>query len=167
MRGSHLWLVPVAVLMGCAEEPQPEPAQADPADSVVTPTSDDPMLQAPSGGWVDWVADLRAGLTSVKQQAADDRGAALEAVQQLLHTRQDYLVQYFGSGGSAHAGDTLEQAINAVTMHMQELMRQLATDASTLPQIEEATTAAIRALDEVETAGQAAGLPPTAPRERL
>jgi hypothetical protein len=166
MTRRYLLLVLTAGIAACSEEPPAEQTKASMEDSVFTPAADDPILQAPPGGWLDWVTDIRTGLGSVKERAAADRGAALEIVQQLLQTRNEYLVQYFGAGGSAHAGDALEQAISRVTMHLQELTRQLATDASTLPQIEEATTAALGALDEVETAARAAGLPPTAPRDQ-
>src|SRR5687768_3076650 len=106
-RGSVLLiLVTVVVTTISACEPQPElpKAQVTPEDSVVAPAADDPILQAPSGGWLDWIADMRAGLANVNTQAAEDRNAALENVQQLIQSRHAYLVQYFGPGGSAHAG---------------------------------------------------------------
>lgn len=165
MTRGYLWLVLLAGAAACTEPPGDVPAERTAEDQVIAPAADDPILQAPPGGWLDWVAGIREGLNSVNATAAENRGAALEIVQQLQQSHHAFLEQYFGPGGSAHAGDSLEQAVARVTMQLQELSRQLATDASSLPQIDEANRAALEALDGVETAGHAAGLAPTAPRD--
>ena len=153
----------LTMAVGCAEPPPPEPAEmAD--EGPVPPAPNDPMMQAPSGGYVQWVADLREGLGNLMAQAQEDRTVAQHAVQRLYETRQQYLVQYFGENGSARASDDMAEAVRQVSIYMQELMRQLSTDEVALEQVQESVTAAQAALTSVESEGQAAGLAPTAPR---
>lgn len=163
-RVGALACVLAGVMCACAPPELPETATIADDSTLVPPQSDDPMLQAPAGGYVDWVNDLKSGVDQVMTQAREDRTAAQHAVQRLYESRQRYLVQYFGEGGRAVASEQMAGAVQQVSTYLQELMRQLSTDEVPLEQVEETVTAAKTSLDSVLTAGQAAGLAPSAPR---
>lgn len=153
----------VALTWACAQPELPETERVE-EETLVPPQSDDPMMQAPAGGYADWVNDLKTGLDQVMTEARDDRTAAQHAVQRLYESRQQYLVQYFGEGGRSYASDEMAEAVRQVSTYLQELMRQLSTDEVPLEQVEESVTAAKTSLDNVVTAAEAAGVAPTAPR---
>jgi hypothetical protein len=163
------------VLAGCADEiPEDVSAEMDARRAATQePVEDTTTGQArleqllesgPAGGYIDWVAEIRAGLDSVPADAAVDRGAALHSVQELYTRRFSYLVEFYGVGGAAHAGDALARAVDAAGARLQELMRSLADDQASREHIRAGVAAAQDALSEIETQARAAGLPPAAPR---
>src|SRR5690606_5700662 len=94
-----------------------------------------------------------------------DRGEARHAVQELYARRFEPLRMFYGVDGALDAGPALSEAVAIAGTRLQELMRLLAADASDAAMIEEAVRASQDALDQVESAARAAGLPPTAPRD--
>jgi len=165
MRG-RLWAFALALASAGGCGPVPEDATEIVAGDTVPepPAPDDPLMQAPAGGYADWVADLRAGLDQVVAQAELDRSVAQHGVQRLYESRQQYLVAYFGAAGSAKASEGMAEAVGLVSSYLQELMRQLSTDDVALEQVQESVTGAKAALDRVEAEARTAGLPATAPR---
>lgn len=168
------WLAVLLVAVACADEipedvsQQMEAARAanrPGADSLNGPAPDELLITAPAGGHADWVRDIRIGLDTVPAEAAVDRGEALHMVQELYSRRFEPLRRFYGPGGAADAGPQLAQAVQGVGSQMQELMRRLAGNEPDGTLIEEAVRAAQEALDEVLSAAQAAGLPPSAPRD--
>jgi hypothetical protein len=169
-------IVPVLlVLAGCADEiPEDVSAEMDarrieaeppPADTLPSASRVSELLEsAPAGGYADWLADVMSGLDSVSTDAATDRGDALHAVQELVARRFEYLVQFYGPQGAAHAGMALAQSIERAGQALQDLMRMLADTQADAARIEAGVTAARTALRDVDAQARAAGLPPTAPR---
>lgn len=172
----RLWLAVALLAAGCADE-IPEDVSAEmeaaraanqqAADSVQSRAPEELILTAPAGGHADWIRDIRTGLDTVPAEAAVDRGEALHSVQELYSRRFEPLRQFYGAGGAVDGGAQLAQAVERAGDQLQELMRLLAGDASDAARIEDATRASQRALDAIEAAAQAAGLPPTAPRDIL
>lgn len=167
------WLAVLLVSVACADEipedvsQQMEAARAanSGADSLNGPTPAELLIAAPAGGHADWVRDIRVGLDTVPAEAAVDRGEALHMVQELYSRRYEPLRRFYGPGGAADAGPQLAQAVASVGSQMQELIRRLAGSDSDVTLIEQAVRAAQAALDDVLSAAQAAGLPPSAPRD--
>src|SRR5690606_31576885 len=96
-----------------------------------------------------------------------DRGEAQHAVQELYTRRFDVLRQFYGSGGAIDAGAAVAQAVDETDARLQQLIRQLATDESNGAAIGEAVRSAQAAVENIENATRAAGLPPTAPRDTI
>ena len=172
----RMWLATALLVVACADEiPEDVSAQMEAArtaneTSVDTLTEEAPeelLVAAPPGGHADWIRDIRTGLDTVPADAGIDRGEALHAVQELYARRFAALRQFYGPGGAAEAGTQLSQAIENAGARLQELMRHLASDAADAALIEQTVRSAQDALDQVEAAARAAGLPPHAPRELL
>lgn len=170
----RMWLATVVLAVACADEiPEDVSAQMEaartaneaPADTMTEPTPAELIVTAPPGGHADWVRDIRTGLDTVPADAGLDRGEALYVVQELYSRRFEPLRQFYGPGGAEESGTQLAQAIERAGAQLQELMRLLASDAADAAQIEQTVRAAQDALDQVEAAARAAGLPPHAPRE--
>ncbi|HEX2166927.1 MAG TPA: hypothetical protein VHG09_06765 [Longimicrobiales bacterium] len=167
------WLAVVLVTAACADEiPEEVTEQMEAAraaneavpDSLEGPDPNDLLVRAPAGGHADWIRDIRVGLDTVPAQSAVDRGAALHVVQELYSRRFEPLRIFYGNGGAANAGPQLAQAVEHAGTRMQELMRLLAGNEADTAAIEEAVRVTKEALDAIESAAQAAGLPPSAPR---
>jgi hypothetical protein len=172
----RLWLAVALLSVGCADEiPEDVSAQMEAAraanrpdaDTAAAPMPEELIASAPAGGHADWIRDIRTGLDTVPVQAAVDRGEALHIVQELYSRRFEPLRQFYGEGGVLEAGPQLAQAVEHAGAQIQALMRHLAGDAADAEIIEEAVWATQAALDQVEAAAQAVGLPPTAPRDNL
>ncbi|MBR9990748.1 MAG: hypothetical protein KFH98_13390 [Gemmatimonadetes bacterium] len=170
----RMWLAVMLVSVGCADEiPEDVSAHMEAArtanqavaDSVAAPDIAALIAGAPAGGHADWVRDIRTGLDTVAASAGVDRGEALYTVQELYSRRYDPLRQFYGTDGAAGPGQQLAQAVERAGMQLRELMRHLAGDASDGDVIEANVRAVQDALDQIESASQAAGLPPTAPRD--
>jgi hypothetical protein len=170
-----MWLAVVLIVAACADEipedvsQQMEAARGSTevaADTLPPQLDMDVLLQAaPPGGLTDWIRDVRVGLDSVPARAALDRGDALYAVQELYTRRLEALSIFYGAGGAVGAGAGVTQAVEDASTQLQDLMRVLATDASDAAAIEQSVIASQNALDRVEAAAQAAGLPPDSPRD--
>lgn len=170
------WLAVVAVSVACADEiPEDVTEQMEAAraasqpgpDSLTSPSPDELLVTAPAGGHADWIADIRTGLDTVPTHAADDRGEALHAVRELYARRFEPLRLFYGTNGAANGGPQLATAVEGAGIRLQELMRNLAGNEADTAMIEAAVRATQEALDQVESAAQAAGLPPSAPRDTV
>lgn len=170
----RIWLATTLLAVACADEiPEDVSAQMEAArtasgasaDTIAVETPEEVLVTAPPGGHADWIRDIRTGLDTVPADAVVDRGEALHAVQELHDRRFAALRQFYGPGGAAEAGTQLSQSIEGAGARLQELMRLLASDAADAALIEQTVRAAQDALDQVEAAARAAGLPPHAPRE--
>jgi hypothetical protein len=167
----------LCAVLGCTDtQEELPPAERSPpataADDGAPVAGDPPRLEAelgpgtPAGGYVDWTTELRGVLARVVNEAQQDREAALRMVQDAYAARHEYLERYFGPGGLMFASDELAQAVDRSASHFHELIRQLASMEEEPGRIEETVRAAQQALYDVEAHGQAAGLPPDAPRDR-
>lgn len=171
----RMWLAVVLIVAACADEiPEDVSQQMEAARSSTEVVADttppqpdlDVLLQAaPSGGLTDWIRDVRVGLDSVPAEAALDRGDALHAVQELYTRRFEALRVFYGAGGAVNAGVDVTRAVEDASTQLQNLMRVLATDDSDAAAIEQSVIASQNALDRVEAAARAAGLPPDSPRD--
>ena len=172
----RLWLAVVLVAIGCADE-IPEDVSAEmeaareanrpAADTVSGPAPEELIVTAPAGGHADWIRDIRTGLDTVPAEAALDRGAALHSVQELYSRRFEPLRLFYGAGGALAGDARLTRAVENAGTHLQELMRHLAGNEANAALIDEVVRASQNALDEIEAAARAAGLPPTAPRDMI
>lgn len=170
----RMWLATAVLAVACADEiPEDVSAHMEaartaneaPADTITEPTPEELLVNAPPGGHADWIRDIQTGLDTVPADAGLDRGEALYAVQELYSRRFAALRQFYGPGGAAESGTQLSQSIENAGAQLQALMRHLASDAADAAVIEQTVRAAQDALDQVEAAARAAGLPPHAPRE--
>jgi hypothetical protein len=172
MRGVAAVLAGTLAIVACADEvprqSPPEFVEAPPREGYVGEAAagaDDATAPGtPAGGYLDWIADLRAGLHRVAAVAVADRETALREVQELYASRHEYLQIYFGDGGAMYVNDELAQAVERSADAFRSLIRQLASMAEDDAAVEDAVAGAARSLDEVESAAHAAGLPADAPR---
>lgn len=172
----RLWLAVALLSAGCADEiPEDVSAQMEAARAANQPAADSVMgrppeellVTAPAGGYADWIRDIRTGLDTVPSEAAVDRGEALHSVQELYSRRFEPLRLFYGAGGAADGSSQLAEAVEHAGAQLQELMRHLAGDAADGALIEDAVRASQEALAAIEAAANAAGLPPTAPRDLI
>jgi hypothetical protein len=170
----RLWLAAALMAPACADEipedvsVQMEAARAaTEAERDTVPAVDVGALirTAPPGGQADWVRDIRTGLDTVPALAALDRGEALHAVQELYTRRFEALRQFYGEGGAIDAGGAVASAIGTAGARLQQLMRELASTAADTTAIDQSVRDTQDALEQIEAAARAAGLPPTAPRD--
>lgn len=158
---------------GCADEMPRDvreattPPRAETVPDTTVPGDDrfdGAVTDLPPGGYVDWLADIRQELPRVLDEAAEDRGEAVDLLQQLYIRRQQPLAQHFGQGGSAHASDAMAEAVGRLDSYFQELMRQIVEPSVPQERLRETVSELQRVLGEVEAEGTSAGLPPSAPR---
>jgi hypothetical protein len=123
----------------------------------------EPAHGTPSDGYLDWTADLRAGLDRVIPMARTDREAALRMISDLYSSRHEYLELYFGYAGVMFVGDGLAEAVARSAAEFHALMGLLAGIDEDPSRLEDTVRAAQHALYDIETEGSAAGLRPTAP----
>lgn len=164
-------LLVLLACVACADEmPRDVQEATAPADTTAvraSPVEDDLAPgpgDLPPGGYVAWIEDMRQELPRVLEEAGEDRGEALDVLRQLYLTRQQPLNDHFGEGGRSMASSEMAQAVDRADEHFQEMMRQLVGTDVPQERLQEAATSLQQALDEVEAAGTAAGLAPTAPR---
>lgn len=172
MKGIAAFVVALSLVVpACADElPRQSPPEfveeappggRYPPDPMALPEI---MPGTPANGYIDWVADLRAGLARVEADAtASEREESLRLMQDLYATRHEYLEHYFGRGGALFVGDGMAEAVARSAAELHDLMRRLADPAEDASRLRDTIRAADQALYDVEAEGRAAGLSPTAP----
>ncbi|HET9986766.1 MAG TPA: hypothetical protein VFQ38_24530 [Longimicrobiales bacterium] len=79
----------------------------------------------PAGGLQDWITDVRRGLAAAAERSASDPAGAQRQALELYLTRQEYIEQYYGTGGRLNAGPALGPAVKAAEDRFHEVLQQM------------------------------------------
>jgi hypothetical protein len=170
------WLGIVLVAAACADEiPEDVSARMEAAraardtaaDSAAVPDLEELLVNAPPGGHADWVREIRTGLDSVAPRAASDRGEALYGLQEIYSRRFEALRRFYGADGAAGPVPAVARAVEDAGEQLRELMRHLASTDADSTVIAASIQSSRDALQRVEDAARAAGMPPSAPRDSV
>lgn len=172
MRAAHGWSIISVALAGAAAllavgcrgdgaaraeaEPPPPAARASMPAGLIAGT--------PPGGLEDWIADVRRGLTAAAERWADDPAGAQRQALDLYLTRQEYIEQYYGTGGRLNADPALGADVKAAEDRFHEVLQQFRPGSDVAP----ATRAGglerlFASYDRVLAAAKSAGVPMVPP----
>ncbi|MBX6363951.1 MAG: hypothetical protein IRZ00_08790 [Gemmatimonadetes bacterium] len=114
----------------------------------------------PPGGLEDWIADVRRGLMAAAERWAADSADAQRQALDLYLTRQEYIEQYYGTGGRLAADSALGASVKAAEARFHEVLQQFRPGSGVAPAARAAGLERLFAsYDSVLAAAKSAGVP--------